>query len=54
MQLKFPIDLTLATHLINGTKFDTQGHVIRLVVQLILIMAALYLSGDLNFSKSST
>ena len=52
----YPANLYMWTHDVafNGTKFDTQGHVIRLVVQLILIMAALYLSGDLNFSKSST
>ena len=52
----YPANLYMWTHDVafNGTKFDTQGHVIRLVAQLILIMAALYLSGDLNFSKSST
>ena len=52
----YPANLYMWTHDVafNGTKFDTQGHVIRLVVQLILIMAALYLSGDLNFSKRST
>ena len=52
----YPANLYMWTHDVafNGTKFDTQGHVIRLVVQLILIMVALYLSGDLNFSKSST
>lgn len=52
----YPANLYMWTHDVafNGTKFDTQGHVIRLVLQLILIMVALYLSGDLNFSKSST
>jgi hypothetical protein len=37
----------------NGTRFDTQKHILRLVAQLLLIVAALYLSGDLNFDKSS-
>ena len=51
----YPANLYMWTHDIafNGTRFDTQGHILRLVAQLLLIVAALYLSGDLNFDKSS-
>ncbi len=51
----YPANLYMWTNDIafNGTRFDTQGHILRLVAQLLLIVAALYLSGDLNFDKSS-
>ncbi|MBO58037.1 MAG: hypothetical protein CMA77_03465 [Euryarchaeota archaeon] len=51
----YPANLYMWTNDVafNGTKLDTQGHVIRLVIQLLLIIIALYLSGDLNFNKSS-
>ena len=32
----------------NGTKLSTTGHVIRLIVQILLILAALGFSGDLT------
>ena len=50
----YPANLYMWTNDIafNGTRFDTQGHILRLVAQLLLIVAALYLSGDLNFDKS--
>ena len=52
----YPANLYMWTHDIafNGTRFDTQGHVLRLVAQLLLIVAALYLSGDLNFGKNAS
>ena len=51
----YPANLYMWTHDIafNGTRFDTQGHILRLVAQLLLIVAALYLSGDLNLGKNS-
>ena len=51
----YPANLYMWTHDIafNGTRFDTQGHILRLGAQLLLIVAALYLSGDFNFDKSS-
>ena len=51
----YPANLYMWTNDIafNGTRFDTQGHILRLVAQLLLIVSALYLSGDLNFDKSS-
>ena len=51
----YPANLYMWTHDIafNGTRFDTKGHILRLLAQLLLIIAALYLSGDLNFDKSS-
>ena len=52
----YPANLYMWTHDIafNGTRFDTVGHVLRLVAQLLLIVAALYLSGDLNFDKNAS
>ena len=49
----YPANLYMWTHDVafNGTQFDTTGHILRLVAQLLLIVAALYLSGDL-LSKS--
>ena len=52
----YPANLYMWTHDIafNGTRFDTQGHIFRLVAQLLLIVVALYLSGDLNFNKKTS
>ena len=46
----YPANLYMWTHDIpyNGTSFGTLGHSIRLVIQIILITIALYLSGDLE------
>ena len=46
----YPANLYMWTHDIpyNGTSFGTLGHTIRLMVQIILIAIALYLSGDLE------
>ena len=51
----YPANLYMWTHDIafNGTQFDTQGHILRLAAQLLLIVAALYLSSDLDFSNNS-
>ena len=51
----YPANLYMWTHDIafNGTQFDTQGHILRLTAQLLLIVAALYLSSDLDFSNNS-
>jgi uncharacterized membrane protein len=51
----YPANLYMWTHDIafNGTRFDTQGHILRLLAQLLLIAAALYLSGDLNIGENS-
>ncbi|MBJ36649.1 MAG: hypothetical protein CMB68_04770 [Euryarchaeota archaeon] len=45
----YPANLYMWTHDVafNGTKFSTQGHILRLLAQLLLIAAALYISGDL-------
>jgi len=32
----------------NGTKLSTTGHVIRLIIQILLILVALGFSGDLT------
>ncbi|HJM14931.1 MAG TPA: hypothetical protein QGF66_00945 [SAR86 cluster bacterium] len=37
----------------NGTKLTTQGHLVRLTVQLLLIIAALGFSGDLQKIRKS-
>ena len=49
----YPANLYMWTNDVafNGTRFDTRGHILRLVAQMLLIIAALYLSGDLNFSN---
>ena len=45
----YPANLYMWTHDVpfNGTKFSTQGHILRLLMQLLLIAAALYISGDI-------
>ncbi len=37
----------------NGTRLTTQGHIVRLIVQLLLIIAALGFSGDLQKIRKS-
>ena len=51
----YPANLYMWTHDVafNGTTFTTQQHILRLIAQLLLIAAALYLSGDLGMSESS-
>ena len=51
----YPANLYMWTHDVafNGTSFTTQQHILRLVAQLLLIAAALYLSGDLGMGESS-
>ena len=51
----YPANLYMWTHDVafNGTTFTTQQHILRLIAQLLLIAAALYLSGDLGMSDSS-
>ena len=51
----YPANLYMWTHDIgfNGTVFTTPQHMLRLLVQLLLIIAALYLSGDLDSSENS-
>ena len=51
----YPAHLYMWTHDVafNGTTFTTQQHILRLVAQLLLIAAALYLSGDLGMGESS-
>ncbi|HJL59981.1 MAG TPA: hypothetical protein QF621_06490 [Candidatus Thalassarchaeaceae archaeon] len=51
----YPANLYMWTHDVsfNGTQFDSQGHILRLGAQLLLIFVALYLSSDLEFSKNS-
>ena len=51
----YPANLYMWTNDIafNGTQFDTQGHILRLLAQLLLIAAALYLSGDLKLGGNS-
>ncbi len=46
----YPANLYMWTHDIpyNGTSLGTLGHIIRLMVQIMLIAIALYLSGDLE------
>ena len=49
----YPANLYMWTNDVafNGTRFDTRGHILRLVAQMLLIVVALYLSGDPNFSN---
>ena len=51
----YPANLYMWTHDVafNGTTFTTQQHILRLIAQLLLIAAALYLSGDLGMGESS-
>ena len=51
----YPANLYMWTHDVafNGTSFTTQQHILRLAAQLLLIAAALYLSGDLGIGESS-
>ena len=51
----YPANLYMWTHdvALNGTTFTTQQHILRLIAQLLLIAAALYLSGDLGMGESS-
>ncbi len=51
----YPANLYMWTHDIafNETQFGTLGHILRLIVQLLLIATALYLSGDLHLNNSS-
>tara|TARA_B100000029_G_scaffold514786_1_gene619003 strand:- start:1849 stop:2247 length:399 start_codon:yes stop_codon:yes gene_type:complete len=51
----YPANLYMWTHDVgfNGSKFSTQAHILRLIAQLLLIVIALFLSGDLNFTETS-
>ena len=51
----YPANLYMWTHDVafDGTNFATQGHVRRLLAQLLLIAAALHISGDLDRSVFS-
>lgn len=51
----YPANLYMWTNDVafNGTTFTTSQHIMRLVAQLVLIVLALYLSGDLNLSENS-
>ena len=51
----YPANLYMWTHDVgfNGSTFSTQAHIIRLIAQLLLIVIALFLSGDLDFSENS-
>ena len=50
----YPANLYMWTHNIgfNGRMFSTQAHILRLIAQLLLIVIALYLSGDLDFTET--
>ena len=52
----YPANLYMWTHDIpyNGTTFGTLGHIIRLVIQILLIAVALFLSGDLQSLLSNS
>lgn len=51
----YPANLYMWTNDVafNGTTFTTSQHIMRLVAQLVLIILALFLSGDLNFGENS-
>ena len=51
----YPANLYMWTNDVafNGTTFTTSQHIMRLVAQLVLIVLALFLSGDLNFGENS-
>tara|TARA_Y100001001_G_C7887693_1_gene266988 strand:+ start:87 stop:473 length:387 start_codon:yes stop_codon:yes gene_type:complete len=51
----YPANLYMWTHDVsfNGRTFSTKAHVLRLIAQLVLIIMAFWLSGDLNFSGNS-
>ncbi len=48
----YPANLYMWTHDVpyDGTTLGTLGHIVRLIVQILLIAIALYLSGDLERS----
>ena len=51
----YPANLYMWTNDVafNGTTFTTSQHILRMIAQLVLIVLALYLSGDLNFGENS-
>ena len=51
----YPANLYMWTHDVgfNGSTFSTQAHILRLIAQLLLIVIALFLSGDLDFTEKS-
>jgi uncharacterized membrane protein len=51
----YPANLYMWTNDVafNGTTFTTSQHIMRLVAQLVLIILALFLSGDLNLGENS-
>ena len=51
----YPANLYMWTHdfAFDGTTFTATQHILRLVAQLVLIVVALFLSGDLNFSENT-
>jgi len=51
----YPANLYMWTNDVafNGTTFTTSQHIMRLVAQLVLIVLALFLSGDLNLGENS-
>ena len=51
----YPANLYMWTNDVafNGTTFTTSQHIMQLVAQLVLIILALFLSGDLNLGENS-
>lgn len=51
----YPANLYMWTNDVafNGTTFTTSQHILRMIAQLVLIILALFLSGDLNFGENS-
>tara|TARA_B110000014_G_C19847745_1_gene439382 strand:- start:79 stop:468 length:390 start_codon:yes stop_codon:yes gene_type:complete len=51
----YPANLYMWTNDVafNGTTFTTSQHILRMIAQLVLILLALFLSGDLNFNENT-